>query len=75
MLTTPLAREPDVDPHTPHDCPAACNVYFNDGDKEPDLKIQGNFRAKEFTVTKMMPGRDAVVAVIKRQGMMADGLL
>ena len=33
------------------------NVYLNDGDKEEDFKVKGNFLAKKYEVIQKLQGR------------------
>lgn len=32
------------------------NVFLNDGDKEEDFKVKGNFLAKKYDVIQVLPG-------------------
>lgn len=49
------------------------SVYLNDGDKDSDFKIRGNFLAKNFTVSQKLPGGgERVVATVKKESKFAS---
>jgi hypothetical protein len=51
----------------------AIKVYLNDGDKEPDFIIQGDFRGKRFTISQRSPGRgDRQIASVQRESRFAN---
>eukprot|EP00878_Enallax_costatus_P044734 GHUV01053465.1.p1 GENE.GHUV01053465.1~~GHUV01053465.1.p1 ORF type:complete len:145 (-),score=36.77 GHUV01053465.1:707-1102(-) len=48
-------------------------VYLNDGDKEPDFLIQGDFRSKRFVISQRTPGRgDVKIASVQKESKYAN---
>lgn len=49
-------------------------VYLNDGDREPDFEIKGDFRSKRFSISQRVPGRGEVqIASVERESRFASG--
>jgi hypothetical protein len=42
-------------------------VYLNDGDKEADFRIKGNFRGRKFDIIHCSPAGERVVASVKKE--------
>jgi hypothetical protein len=42
-------------------------VYLNDGDKEEDFLIKGNFRAKHFEIIQKVGGHERQIAGVKKE--------
>ncbi|PSC67671.1 LURP-one-related 10-like [Micractinium conductrix] len=51
------------------------NVFLvaGDGDREPDFKCQGNFRAKKFEVVSLLGGQETEYAKIKKESQFSSG--
>ncbi|KAF6261719.1 tubby C-terminal-like domain-containing protein [Scenedesmus sp. NREL 46B-D3] len=42
-------------------------VYLNDGDKEPDFVVKGDFRSKRFSIFQRTRGSDVAIAQVQRE--------
>ncbi|KIZ03657.1 hypothetical protein MNEG_4300 [Monoraphidium neglectum] len=52
-----------------HSLTPSVSVYLNDGDKESDFKIRGNFRSKRFAITQKLGsgGQERPIAEVKKE--------
>ncbi|WIA19859.1 hypothetical protein OEZ85_005762 [Tetradesmus obliquus] len=47
-------------------------VYLNDGDKEPDYVIKGDFRSKRFSICQRTHGSDVPIAQVQKESRFAN---
>ena len=54
--------EPKIFTLKPH-----LNIYLNDGDREPDFKVSGSYRARDFQIVDKRGGAKRVIATCSKQ--------